>query len=78
MSVSWFRARRGKQPDIDARMDASAVFGDDDRSAFSDYGVQCFVRTNLFAAGLLTFGQLIELDYYFDPAFATPPRYGSE
>jgi len=53
------------------------VFGDDDRSAFSDFGVQCFVRTNLFAAGLLTFGQLIELDYYFDPAFATPPRYGS-
>jgi hypothetical protein len=76
VSVSWFRARKGKRPEIDARMDASPVFGDDDRSAFSDYGVQCFVRTDLFAAGLLTFGQLIELDYYFDPAFAEPPSYG--
>ena len=76
VSVSWFRARKGKLPEIDARMEASPVFGDDDRSAFSDFGVQCFVRTNLFAAGLLTFGQLIELDYYFDPAFAEAPRYG--
>jgi hypothetical protein len=77
VSVSWFRARKGKQPEIDARIDASPVFTDDDRSAFSDYGVQCFVRTDLCAAGLGTFGQLIELDYYFDPAFAEPPSYGS-
>jgi hypothetical protein len=58
-------------------MDASPVFGADDRSAFSDYGVQCFVQTDLCAAGLLTLGQVIELDYYFDPAFAEPPRYGT-
>jgi hypothetical protein len=77
VSVTRFRARTGKDDAVDRRMDDSPVFADDDRHAFSDFGVQCFVQTDLVAAGLLTLGQIIELDYYFEPAFAQPPRYGA-
>jgi hypothetical protein len=74
--VTKFRARPGADADIDAAMDASPVFGPDDRPAFADYGVQCFVKTDLFAAGLLALGQTIELDYFFAPAFETMPDFG--
>jgi hypothetical protein len=39
--------------------------------------VQIFVRTDLFAHGLLSFGQTIELDYVFEPFYShLPPKFG--
>ena len=38
---------------------------------------EIFVRTDLFAHGLLSFGQMIELDYVFEPFFSNlPPKFG--
>jgi hypothetical protein len=73
--LTKFRARAGLDPDIDALMESTPIFGPDDRPAFADYGVQCFVKTDLFAAGLLALGQTIELDYFFAPAFETMPDF---
>lgn len=75
VSITKFRARTGLDPAIDERMKESSIFTDDDRPAFVDYGVQCFVKTDLFAAGLLALGQTVELDYYFEPAFDTLPSF---
>ena len=74
-SVSRFRARAGRGEAIDQRMEESTVFDADDRPAFGDYAVQCFVKTDLVAAGIPALGQTIELDYYFDPAFDAPADY---
>jgi hypothetical protein len=75
-SITKFRARSGLDAEIDAVMAATPIFGPDDRSAFVEYGVQCFVKTDLCAAGLLTLGQTIELDFAFPPAFEKLPSYG--
>lgn len=76
-SITKFKARAGLDPEIDAAMAASTIFDDDDRPAFTDYGVQCFVKTDLFAAGVIALGQTIELDYFFAPAFETVPDFGA-
>jgi hypothetical protein len=57
-------------------MAASPLFTGDEHPAYADYWVQCFVKTDLFAAGILAFGQTIELDYVFEPFFAQPPEFG--
>ena len=75
-SITKFKARPGLDAEIDAAMAASPIFDDDDRPAFADYGVQCFVKTDLCAAGLLALGQTIELDYFFAPAFEKVPSFG--
>jgi hypothetical protein len=55
-------------------MAASPVFTDDDRPAFGDHIVQCFVRTDLF--GALTSASTIELDYAFAPFYGRIPTFG--
>jgi len=77
-TVTRYRARAGQDPRIDAAMDASPIFGDhdDDGTSRADYGVQVFVKTDVCAAGLFAFGQTIELDYFWEPAFATMPDFG--
>jgi hypothetical protein len=74
VTVTRFRARPGLDPDVDARMAASPVFTDDDRPAFGDHIVQCFVRTDLF--GALTSASTIELDYAFAPFYGRIPTFG--
>lgn len=74
VSVTRYRARPGLDPDTDARMAASPVFADDDRPAFGDHIIQCFVRTDLF--GALTSAATIELDYAFPPFYGQVPTFG--
>jgi hypothetical protein len=74
VEVLRFRARPGLDEDTDVRMAASPAFNGDERPAFADYLVQCFVRTDLF--GNLTSAGLIELDYAFPRFFERAPAFG--
>ena len=74
VTVTRYRARPGLDPDTDARIAASTVFTDDDRTAFGDHIVQIFVRTSLF--GALTSASTIELDYAFPPFYDRVPTFG--
>ena len=58
------RARRG-EAEVDARLDASPVFGDCTRYAYGSNGVQVFVETDLIRAGQLGESMHLELDYVF-------------
>ena len=76
VELTKYRARRGLDPDVDARMDASPAFTGDEPEAFADHWIQCFVKTDLFAYGIIAFGQTVELDFVFEPFFAAPPSFG--
>jgi len=57
--------------------EASPVFCEhDDGTAFTDYGVQVFVNTDVCTTGLFALGQTLELDYYWSPAFKRMPDFG--
>lgn len=58
------RARRG-DPAVDARLDASPVFGPIAREAYGRAGVQVFVETDLVRAGQLGESMIFEFDYVF-------------
>lgn len=58
------RARRG-DPKIDARMDASPVFGHTPRECYGKYGCQAFIETSLLSSGPLGENLVLELDYVF-------------
>ena len=58
------RARRG-DPEVDARLDASPVFGTVEREAYGRAGVQVFVETDLVRAGQLGENMYFEFDYVF-------------
>jgi hypothetical protein len=58
------RARRG-DAGIDARMDASPVFGSTARECYGRYGCQAFIETSLLTSGPLGENLVIELDYLF-------------
>ncbi len=58
------RAKPG-EPDIDARLDASPLYGDVTRLAYGRHGVQAFVRTDLLCSGPLGEETVIEFDYVF-------------
>jgi hypothetical protein len=74
VEVTRFAARPGLDDEIDTRMKASPAFSGDERPAFADYWVQCFVKTDLF--GMLSSAGTIELDYVFDGFFDRPPKFG--
>ncbi len=74
VQVRKFRARPGLDAEEDARMAASPAFRGDEKPAFTDHLVQCFVRTDLF--GNLTSGGTIELDYAFPRFFERVPSFG--
>ncbi|MEO8693889.1 MAG: hypothetical protein ABI658_10245 [Acidimicrobiales bacterium] len=77
LEITKFKARPGLDPEVDRRIASSPIFTGDELPAFAKWWVQIFVRTNLFAHGLLTFGQTIELDYVFEPFFShLPPKFG--
>jgi hypothetical protein len=76
--VTKYRAPAGQDAHIDKVMETSPIFRDhdDDGTAFTDFGVQIFVNTDLCTTGLFALGQTIELDYFWEPAFETMPDFG--
>ena len=58
------RARPGT-PEVDARMDASAIFRDVTRYTYGPNGVQVFVETDLLAGGPFGDNWVFEFDYVF-------------
>ncbi len=64
LHVSMNRARPGDAA-IDARLDASPVFGQCERFAYGRGGVQVFVETDLIRAGQLGESMHFEFDYVF-------------
>ena len=77
LEITKFKAPPGLDPEVDRRIASSPIFTDDALPSFAKWWVQIFVRTDLFAHGLLSFGQTIELDYVFEPFFANlPPTFG--
>jgi hypothetical protein len=77
VEVVKYKARPGLDPAVDARIAASPVFTGDERPAFADHWVQCFVNTDLCGFGILAFGHTFELDFVFEPFFARPPSFGT-
>ena len=77
LEITKFKAPPGLDPEVDRRIAASPIFTEDTLPSFAKWWVQIFVRTNLFAHGLLSFGQTIELDYVFEPFYShLPPKFG--
>lgn len=67
LTIGMNRARPG-DPAIDARLDASPVFGSATRYAYGSGGVQVFVETDLVCAGQLGESMVFEFDYVFPEA----------
>jgi hypothetical protein len=77
LEITKFKAPPGLDDEVDRRIASSPVFEGDELPSFAKWWVQIFVRTDLFAHGLLSFGQTIELDYVFEPFFGhLPPTFG--
>lgn len=64
LNIGMNRARRGDEA-VDARLDASPVFGKSSRYAYGSAGVQVFVETDLMCAGQLGETMVLEFDYVF-------------
>lgn len=64
IKVTLNRARPGT-PEVDARMDASPVFGNVTRYTYGPNGVQVFVETDLLAGGPFGDNWVFEFDYVF-------------
>jgi hypothetical protein len=64
LNIGMNRARRGDDA-VDARLDASPVFGKATRYAYGSAGVQVFVETDLMCAGQLGENMYLEFDYVF-------------
>lgn len=58
------RARQG-DAEVDARLDASPVYGDVTRYAYGRNGVQAFIETDILKAGQLGDSMVVELDFVF-------------
>ncbi len=50
---------------MDARLDASPVYGDVTRYAYGRNGVQAFIETDILKAGQLGDSMVVELDFVF-------------
>lgn len=64
LNIGMNRARPGN-PEVDARLDASPVFGNCTRYAYGSAGVQVFVETDLVRSGQLGENMYFEFDYVF-------------
>jgi hypothetical protein len=73
-----YKARPGVDPAADETIAASAAFSGEERPAFANGWIQCFVRTDLLGFGLLSLGSTFELDYVFDSFFVEPPSFGTK
>lgn len=58
------RSRLGT-PEVDARLDASPIFGKTPRYTYGRNAVQAFIETDIFSAGPLGDKLVFELDYVF-------------
>jgi len=72
-----YTVRPGLDAAADARVASSPAFSGDERPAFANHWVQCFVRTDVLGFGILALGHTFELDFVFEPFFAEPPSFGS-
>jgi len=64
LKITLNRPRRG-DAEVDARLDASPVYGDVDRYAYGRNGVQAFIETDILTSGPLGESLVLELDYVF-------------
>lgn len=64
IKIGMNRSRPG-DAEVDARLDASPLFGNVTRCAYGRNGVQVFVETDLLKAGQLGDGMVLEFDYVF-------------
>ena len=64
VKIGLNRARAGN-PAVDARLDASPLYGPVTRQAYGSAGVQAFVETDLLKAGQLGDSMVLEFDYVF-------------
>jgi hypothetical protein len=64
IKITVNRAMRGT-PEVDARLDASPLYGDVTRTAYGRNGVQAFVETDILSSGTLGENMVIEFDYVF-------------
>ena len=55
-------------PELAGRVAVSGVFRPGDPGSYTDTMVQAFARTDVVAAGILAFGQHVELQYQIPPA----------
>ena len=55
-------------PELSGRVTLSAVCHPDDPGAYAPNMIQAFVRTDVVAAGLLAFGQHVELQWHLPAA----------
>jgi hypothetical protein len=78
IDVTKYRARPGLDSQVDRRMAASPAFTGDEKPAFVDYWVQCFVHTDLCGFGVLAFGSTFELDFVFDRFMGIEPSFGTK
>ncbi len=53
-------------PELRGRIGIASIFRPGDPGAYGNHFVQAFVRTDLFAAGLLSLGQSVEIQHYFE------------
>lgn len=64
LRITYNRARKG-DPEVDARLDASPIYGTVDRYAYGRNGVQAFVETDVLSSGPLGQSMFLEFDYVF-------------
>lgn len=64
VNIGMNRDRRDNAA-VDARLDASPIFGTCDRYAYGSNGVQIFIEIDLIRAGQLGENMVLELDYVF-------------
>jgi hypothetical protein len=53
------------EPKVEARLDASPIYGKVERRAFGRNGVQAFVETDVLSSGALGDSMILEFDYVF-------------
>ncbi len=64
LKLVYNRALPG-DPEVDARLDASPIYGGVTRHAYGRNGVQAFVETDILSSGLLGEAMMLEFDYVF-------------
>jgi hypothetical protein len=64
LKITYNRAIKG-DADVDARLDASPIYGKVDRFAYGRNAVQAFVETDILSSGMLGESTVLEFDYVF-------------
>lgn len=64
LKLTYNRALPGN-PEVDARLDASPIYGGVARYAYGKNGVQAFLETDIMTSGVLGESMFLEFDYVF-------------